>query len=269
MEPGFRITPKEILVEKKGFLLDMDGTVYLGNRLIEGSDGFVNACRKGGKRLLFLTNNSSRDRSEYSRKLSGMGISAEPSEVLTSGEATAVYLADSTTYRRVYVLGTESLRAEFESSGFELESNDPEAVVVGFDMELTYDRLRRACYHIRNGVPFFATHPDINCPTEEGPIPDCGSILMAIEASTGLKPKIIGKPHREMVDSALAKMKLDRSSVAMVGDRLYTDVAMGKDAGITSVLVLSGEATLEDVAESSYKPDVIVDRLADLTGIVG
>lgn len=164
-------------------------------------------------------------------------------------------------------MGTPALEEEFRAAGFILTEKDPEIVVLGFDLTLTYEKLERACFFIRQGLPFIATHPDLNCPTPEGPIPDCGSMIALITASTGVKPKIIGKPFPEMIEALRERYGLeDPSTVAMVGDRLYTDIAMGNAAGITSILVLSGETKLEDVdaTNAETRPDVIVENLGEI-----
>lgn len=252
----------------KGFLLDMDGTIYLGKRILDGAVEFLERCRETGRRVLFLTNNSSKAGHEYAEKLASLGISASPDEILTSGEATISYMKAANLGPRVYVLGTGSLRDEFARAGFRLDSEQPDAVVLGFDMELTYERLRRACDLIRRGVPFIATHPDVNCPTENGPIPDCGSIIAAIRESTGRSPKVIGKPNKEMIQAAMAKIRCDRHETAMIGDRLYTDIAMASAAGITGILVLSGETQRSDLDSTRFVPDLVVPGIGDLIDLL-
>lgn len=252
----------------RGFLLDMDGTIYLGNKLLEGAVEFINACRTTGRSVLFLTNNSSKTGLEYAEKLASLGIQASSDDVLTSGEATISYMKAANIGPKVYVLGTGSLRDEFRGAGFELDRENPDAVVVGFDMELTYERLCRACDLIRKGVKFIATHPDVNCPTENGSVPDCGSIIAAITESTGRSPKIIGKPNKEMIDAAMRKVSSEKSQTAMVGDRLYTDIAMASAAGITGILVFSGETQRSDLAASRFVPDLAVPGIGDLVDLL-
>jgi HAD superfamily hydrolase (TIGR01457 family) len=252
----------------RGFLLDMDGTIYLGDRLLPGASEFIARCRSTGRRVLFLTNNSSRSAVEYAQKLNALGIAASEDDILTSGEATVSYLKAAGFGSRVYLLGTKPLQDEFSRARFEFDSERPDVVVLGFDTDLTYDRLRRACDLIRRGVPFIATHPDINCPTESGPIPDCGSIIAAIRESTHRTPKVIGKPNPEMIDSAMRKIGVRRQETAMVGDRLYTDIAMALSAQIMGILVLSGETQQSDLKESRYTPDLVVDCIGDLVGLL-
>lgn len=252
------------LAEIQLFLLDMDGTVYLGSRLLPGSLDFLRYLGETGRDHLFLTNNSSRNAAHYAEKLTKLGWPAKPEEILTSGEATALYLGGLTPGARIYLLGTPDLETEFASYGFVLTDENPDYVVLGFDMTLTYDKLVRACDLIRAGVPFVATHPDINCPTETGYIPDCGAMTALITASTGVKPKVIGKPNREIIDAMFRKKPVRRDRVAMVGDRLYTDIVMGHNAEVASILVLSGEARESDIPAAPIKPDFVVAGLGAL-----
>ena len=252
------------LADIRLFLLDMDGTVYLGSRLLPGSLDFLRYLGETGRDHLFLTNNSSRNADYYAQKLTKLGWPAQPGEILTSGEATALYLGGLRPSARVYLLGTPDLETEFAAHGFVLTDENPDYVVLGFDMTLTYDKLVRACDLVRGGVPFIATHPDLNCPTETGYIPDCGAMTALITASTGVTPKVIGKPNREIIDAMFRKKPVRRDQVAMVGDRLYTDIVMGHNAGVTSVLVLSGEAKESDIPAAPVKPDHVTGGLGAL-----
>ena len=252
------------LADIRLFLLDMDGTVYLGSRLLPGSLDFLRYLGETGRDHLFLTNNSSRNANYYAEKLTRFGWPAKPDEVLTSGEATALYLGGLKPSARVYLLGTPDLEQEFAAHGFILTDEKPDYVVLGFDMTLTYDKLVRACDLIRAGVPFIATHPDFNCPTETGYIPDCGAMIALITASTGVTPQVIGKPNRQIIDAIKKKKPVARSQVAMVGDRLYTDIVMGHNAGVASILVLSGEAKRGDIDAAPVKPDFVMSGLAEL-----
>jgi HAD superfamily hydrolase (TIGR01457 family) len=243
------------LAQIRFFLLDMDGTVYLGPNVIDGAREFIQYLRDTGRGFLFFTNNPSSDAAQYSRKLERMGIETAPGNILTAGEATARYLTAETPYRRVYVVGTPSFEAELRQAGLELDEKDPEAVVLAFDKTLTYAKLEKACLLLRAGLPYIATNPDRVCPTEYGYIPDCGAMAALLEAATGRLPKYIGKPNPEMVRMGLAKLGAAPQATAMVGDRLYTDMEMAYRAGITSILVLSGESTTEDVERAARKPD--------------
>jgi 4-nitrophenyl phosphatase/NagD protein len=247
------------------FLLDMDGTFYLGERLLPGALDFIETLRRQGRDYLFLTNNSSKDAALYADKLRRLGLEAGAEKVFTSGAATAMYLRERRPGARVYLAGTPALAAEFETRGFTLTAEAPDVAVLGFDTTLTYERLWRLCDLARAGVPFVATHPDINCPTETGYMPDIGAMLAAIQASTGRAPDVIvGKPNRLIVEQAAARLGLPVSALAMVGDRLYTDIALGPAAGIPSVLVLSGESTAGDAAVSPFRPTATFAHLGEL-----
>ncbi len=247
------------------FLLDMDGTFYLGDDILPGSLDFLDALRATGRQALFLTNNSSKDAAAYVDKLRRLGVTDPFLRVYTSGQAAGHYLLSQHAGRRVYLLGNSRLRAELTAMGVFIDERDPELLLVGFDTTLTYETMTRACDLVRAGLPFVATHPDFNCPTETGFIPDIGAILAFIEASAGRRPDIIlGKPYRGIVDGALSITGSAPSETAMVGDRLYTDIATGVAFGMTAILVLTGEATLSDLPASPAQPDLIFDRLSDM-----
>lgn len=239
----------------RSFLLDMDGTIYLGPHPIPGAAAFIQHLRDNGKQYLFFTNNSSSDAARYAAKLSGMGIPAEPDNVLTSGEATIRYLLSETPHRRVYVVGTPSFEAEVDASSLERADANPDALLLAFDRTLTYAKLERACLLLREGIPYYATNPDKVCPTEYGYIPDCASMAALLQEATGRTPHYIGKPHPTMVRMALDKLSADPRTTAMVGDRLYTDMQMAWNADITSILVLSGETAESDLANLKRQPD--------------
>ncbi len=252
------------LTSFKYYLLDMDGTVYLGERLIPGSLQFLKTLEKQGKKYYFLTNNSSFNSRTYVKKLHRLGLTeASNKQVITSGEATAWHLA-SNGEKRVYLLGTPELELDFLRAGHVLVSESPNVVVLGYDKTLHWGRLEQACKFIRQGIPFYATHPDINCPSEEGPLIDAGSLIKAIEVSTGVSPVVIGKPHVSMVEYALHRCGGTREKTVMIGDRLYTDIAMGNQSGITTILVLSGETIMEDLNDSPYSPDYVFPSLAEI-----
>ncbi len=252
------------LTDIRCFLLDMDGTFYLGDRLLPGSLAFMRYLAASGRDHLFLTNNSSRDADHYAAKLTGMGWPSGREAILTSGEATALYLKQQRPGARIFLLGTADFEAEFSAHGFSLTADRPDYVVLGFDKTLTYDKLATACRLVRSGTPFIATHPDFNCPTEDGYIPDCGAMIEFIVASTGVRPYIIGKPHRDIVAAVFAKKPYQPHELAIVGDRLYTDIATGKSAGIVSILVLSGETTAADLDKAEVRPDFVFAGLGEL-----
>ncbi|MBQ7487639.1 MAG: HAD-IIA family hydrolase [Clostridia bacterium] len=258
---------KEKLAPVKCFLLDMDGTFYLGDKLIEGSLDFLDALERTGRTARFLTNNSSKSASVYTEKLKRMGVKDKYCDVITSGHAAAHYCLDHFPGKKCYLLGNPMLSAEMSAMGLDLTTSDTGAdyVLVGFDTTLDYRKMSILCEYIRAGLPYIATHPDFNCPTETGFIPDMGAIMAFIEASTGRKADVIlGKPYRGIVDEALRRTGFELSEMAMVGDRLYTDVATGVKHGMIGILVLSGEATLDDIKISDVKPDLTFGRLSDM-----
>jgi HAD superfamily hydrolase (TIGR01457 family) len=257
-----------ILSHIRCFVLDMDGTVYLGDRLLPGALEFFAYLRSTGRDFLFLTNNSSRHAESYAKKLAHLGIACQAGNILTSGEATASYLNTLKKNARVFLLGTPELEEEFRQQGFTLTEESPDFVVLGFDKTLTYAKVVTACDLIRARVPFVATHPDLNCPTESGYIPDCGAMTALISAATGVQPKVIGKPNREIIDMILRKKAYAPDQLAIVGDRLYTDMATGINAGICTVLVLSGETKLADLTAASLRPAYVCRDLAELTELL-
>lgn len=249
------------------FVLDMDGTFYLGDHVIEGALEFVRYAEEKGRRILFFTNNSSRSPKVYMERLAGMGCPIRRDQIMTSGDVTIAYLKEVYKGKHVYLVGTPALEENFRNEGILLwEKGDsrPDIVVVGFDTTLTYEKLDRACAFIREGSVFLATHLDINCPTENGFMPDCGAFCAAITLSTGVKPKYLGKPFKETVDMVLLLTGEERDRVAFVGDRLYTDVATGVNHGAHGFLVLSGETRLEDLEHSEVKPDAVYQSLGEM-----
>ncbi len=250
----------------RGFLLDMDGTIYLGDRLLPGAREFWALAANRDIPFLLLTNNSSKNRDSYVRKLAGLGLNARPEQVLTSGEATAQYLQLQQPGARVALFGTPDLEREFADSGFILDMENPQWVVLGFDTTIDYAKLTRLCDLVRLGLPYIATHPDFNCPVEGGFVPDIGAIMALVTASTGREADIvIGKPNRHIVEMAAQRLRLPVHDLCMVGDRLYTDIAMGHHSPIQTALVLSGETKPEDLEHSPFKPDYIFSGLDELT----
>lgn len=258
------VKEKEMLKGKKNFILDMDGTFYLGNKLLEGSLEFLDGLKEAGHDFLFFTNNSSQSPEVYINKLERMGCPIDHDKIITSGMVATHYLKKYYGDSRVYLLGTPALEEQFIKDGINLVEDNPDLVVAGFDTTVTYEKLTKACSFIRNGAIFIATHPDFNCPTEDGFIPDCGAICAFITASTDVKPKYLGKPYTETLEFILDHLNCTKEEVVFVGDRLYTDIAIGVNHGVMSILVLSGETKLEDVEKSQVKPDIIVDRLVDI-----
>ena len=256
---------KEALQKVELFVLDMDGTFYLGDRILDGSLDFLEKLRETGRQAMFLTNNSSKSADVYEKKLKKMNVTEPFLRVLTSGHAAAHYLLQRFPEGKGYLLGNDVLRAELEAMGLVFTEEEPDYVLVAFDTTLDYAKMCKVCDFIRYGKPYIATHPDFNCPTETGFIPDMGAIMAFIEASTGRKADIIlGKPYGGIVREAQMRTGYALEEMAMVGDRLYTDVATGVNHGMTGILVLSGEATMKDVEESDVEPHFIFDKLADM-----
>ena len=259
---------KQQLQKIRCFLLDMDGTIFLGGRLLPGAAEFIAYLKQSGRSFLFMTNNSSKNSQSYVEKLAGLGIECKEQDILTSGEATCIYLQTLKPGGKIYLLGTPCLEKEFVQAGFTLTEDHPDFVVLGFDKTLTYQKLVTACDLLRAGVPFIATHPDVNCPMEHGYIPDAGAMIALIRESTGVSPKIIGKPQAEMIQSAFQKRSFPLDEYAVVGDRLYTDIASGNKAGIASVLVLSGETQKSDLEKSPWEPSFIVPDVGEILNIL-
>jgi NagD protein len=259
------------LAEIRCVALDLDGTVYKGRSLFEWSNPFLLQLRELGIAYDFLTNNSSRSAADYLHHLTDLGLEVTAEQIFTSGLATIECLRhEYSDVRRIYLLGTESLAAEFEESRFEIVGAasrlEPDAVVVAFDTALDYNRLCTAAYWITKGKPFIATHPDLICPTDsETVLVDCGAICASLERSTGRAPDaVVGKPDPRMIQGVLRRHDIQPAQLAIVGDRLYTDIAMAHASGAFGVLVLSGEATAYDVAASSVRPDLVVENLSEL-----
>lgn len=247
------------------FALDMDGTIYLGEKWIEGARDFLRAVEECGKQYIFLTNNSSKNPQAYVQKLSKMGLTVGEDRIVTSGQASIAYLKKHYPGKRVYLLGNELLTEEFLAEGIYLDERAPEVVMVGFDTSLTYEKLCRVCDLVREGLPYLSTHPDFNCPTEHGFIPDAGAIHAFIHASAFRYPDhIIGKPCGDIMDYLAQRAGVTKQQTAMVGDRLYTDVAAGVNNGYTGILVLSGEAGMKEVEESEVVPDLIFTSVKEM-----
>lgn len=249
----------------KCFMLDMDGTFYLGNRILEGSLDFLDAVEATGRRVLFLTNNSSKSGDYYVEKLKRMNVRAPFLNILTSGQAAGRYCLHHFAGKKAFLLGNHILEKELRGMGVEIDNEHPDYVLIAYDTELDYAKMTAVCDYVRAGLPYIATHPDYNCPTETGFAPDIGAIIAFIKASTGREPElIIGKPYSGIVKDALEVTGLQPDELAMCGDRLYTDIATGVNFGMTSILVMSGETTWEDLKVSSVQPHLTFERLASM-----
>ncbi|MGI6279710.1 MAG: HAD-IIA family hydrolase [Acutalibacteraceae bacterium] len=251
----------------KLFLFDMDGTLYIGNRLFDFTPGLLKAIRDAGKKYLFITNNSSKSVADYVEKLKRLGIDAAKRDFMTSSQATAYYLKKHYNGKKLYVCGTSSLKEELRQNGFEITENteETECIVIGYDTELTYRKLEDVCKMLcTQDLPYIATNPDYVCPTEYGSVPDCGSICDMIFNATGKRPIVIGKPSPLMIELAMEKEGCAPKETAVVGDRIYTDIKSGLNAGAVSILVMSGETTAEMLEKSSDKPDIVVKSAKEI-----
>ena len=254
------------LKNKKLFLLDMDGTIYLDNDLFDGTLDFLNYVKEIGGRYIFMTNNSSKSVTKYIEKLDMLGIKAGQEDFLTSADATVLYLKNKN-FNKIYAFGTESFVSQLRESGLPVVTelcDDIDCLCMGFDTELTFQKLEDACILLNRGVEYIATNPDWVCPTWYGYVPDCGSVSQMLFNATKRKPKFIGKPEPDMALLAMEKAGFSKEETAVMGDRLYTDIACGVNAGISTIFVLSGEGTMEDVETGETKPEFIFDSIKDV-----
>ena len=256
------------LAEKRLFLLDMDGTIYLSETLFDGTAEFLQYVREHGGRYLFLTNNSSRGTDAYIAKMARLGIEAFPDDFLTSADATIRYLhgryRPDTVY---YVCGTESLREQLRFAGFRVAEqlrDDIGVVLLGYDTELTFEKLETCCILLNRGVDYVATHPDMVCPTWYGSAPDCGSVTEMLYAATRRRPKVIGKPQPEMALLAMERCGASPRETCLIGDRLHTDIACGVNAGIDTIFVLSGEGVMADIEKYHIQPTYCMQNIREV-----
>lgn len=257
----------DALLSKKLFLLDMDGTIYNENQIFDGTLDFLSQIEKNGGRYIFITNNSSKSVNDYVKKVNGMGIGADASHFYTSSQAAAFYLKENYPGQTVYCMGTRSLVKELRDSGICVvtEADDRASVVlIGFDTENTSEKIRNTCIMLGRDVAYLATNPDLVCPVSFGYIPDCGSMSIMLKNATGRTPFFIGKPEPIMVDCVLKKLSMRAEDTVIVGDRLYTDIAAGANAGVDTICVLSGEATLQDIETGTVKPTWIFDSVKEI-----
>jgi phosphoglycolate/pyridoxal phosphate phosphatase family enzyme len=253
------------------FVLDMDGTIYLGEQVFPEALRFVKEAREAGKRVIFFTNNASRNPQIYVERLNRMGFEASREDILSSGDVTAAYLNLHHKGEPVYLVGTPALEEMFRDEGINLTNGSDRKtaekasiVVASFDTTLTYEKLDIACNLIRKGATFYSTHPDFVCPLEGGAVlPDSGAICALLTSCTGVTPKYFGKPEKETALMLERSYNVPPERTAIVGDRLYTDIALGKNNGLLSILVLTGETTMEDVNESNA-PDVILNNIGEI-----
>ena len=271
---------KDVLQSKKLFVFDMDGTIYLGGIPFDYAIRYIHHLRESGRRVLFFTNNASHSQEFYYAKLGRLGFDPQPGEIMSSGDVTAAFLTRNRPGKTVYLVGTPELWDEFQRAGVPMicdrdgKLTDPDAkpdiVVTSFDTTLTYEKLDNACRLVRGGAEYLSTHPDFNCPTETGFIPDSGAIAAFVTASTGKTPTYFGKPYAETVEMIGEATGFAREEMCIFGDRLYTDIALGKKHGVTAVLVLSGETQPADVdaAAPAEKPDFVFPSLDEVDQVM-
>ena len=250
----------------KLFLLDMDGTIYLDNDLFDGVTDFLEHVKTIGGKYIFLTNNSSKSVDKYIEKLVSLGISSTAEDFLTSTDATILYL-NKKTYKKIYALGTTSFKEQLRAAGLPITDTLEDGIdclCMGFDTELTFQKLEDACILLDRGVDYIATNPDWVCPTWYGYVPDCGSVSEMLYNATKRRPTFIGKPQPTMALLAMEKTGFTPEETVLIGDRLYTDIACGVNAGINTIFVLSGEGTMEDLEKSEAKPTSVYDHIRDV-----
>ena len=255
------------LSEKQFFLLDMDGTIYLDNDLFDGTLDFLHEVKAKGGKYLFVTNNSSKGVDAYVAKLKKLGIDATLDDFLTSTDATILYLNTNFKGKKFYSMGTKSFTEQLLKSGVNAVtelSDDIFGLVISNDTELTFKKLDDACILLRRGVEYIATNPDWVCPTWYGYVPDCGSFADILRRATGRMPTFIGKPKPEMLLLAMEKYGYSKDDTVMMGDRVYTDIASGYNAGVDTIFVLSGEGTVKDAEESDTKPTYIIKNIREV-----
>ena len=253
------------IAKVKLFLMDMDGTVYVGDEKIEGAFETLEELKRRGRKVLFLTNNSSKTAADYVKKLSHMGYPATESDIFSSGEATIRFLKRNRAGKKVLLLANSAVYKQFEEAGIPLVKEGADLVLVCFDTELDYKKLTLACNHLFEGKEYIVSHPDFVCPANPYPVPDVGSFMALIKAVTGREPDlVIGKPYGTMAKYVAEDYGLLPEEIAMVGDRLYTDIKVGASNGMVSVLVLTGETTKEDLLKSDVTPDLVLDSFKDV-----
>lgn len=252
------------LSDKRLFLLDMDGTIYLDDQLFDGTAEFLQYVKQIGGKYLFLTNNSSRGVQAYLEKMARLGIPARREDFLTSVDVTIQYLQRNHPGALCYASGTKTFREQLQEAGIRVTDHLEDGIdvlVAGFDTELTFQKLEDSCILLNRGVPFLATNPDWVCPTWYGYVPDCGSVCEMLTRATGRRPKVLGKPEPEMALLAMERWGGSKDETIVLGDRLYTDIACGVNAGIDACFVLSGEGTLEDLKTSPVQPTYIYENI--------
>ena len=252
------------LRDKRLFLLDMDGTIYLSEQLFDGTIDFLRYVKNIGGKYLFLTNNSSRGTDAYIAKMARLGIEAFPEDFLTSADAAAEYFQQNPPGGTIYVCGTESLKGQLRAADLPVAAGADDhvsTVLLGYDTELTYQKLEDCCILLGRGADYIATHPDMVCPTWYGSAPDCGSIIEMLYTATGRRPKILGKPQPDMALAAMRRTGYAPEQTCILGDRIYTDIACGVNAGIDAVFLLSGEGVMADIEKYQIRPSYVFQNI--------
>jgi HAD superfamily hydrolase (TIGR01450 family) len=251
--------------EQKTFFIDLDGTLFIGDNLIPGADLFIQLLEEKGVSYYLFSNNSSYSKKSLSQKLKGIGIFVNESKILLSTDGVIHFLKERDIYK-LFVVGTNNMKESLTQAGFEVESESPDFVLLGYDTELNYEKIKTASYYLNKGVPLLATHCDVNCPTIDGPIPDIGSMLIMFETALNIKPyKVFGKPNPEMISSIIGNEKNDYTNkLVVIGDRLYTDMKLARNVGADFICVLSGETKRADMHHSQDYPDLIISSVANL-----
>lgn len=254
-------------LNKKFYLLDMDGTLYLDNDLFDGTLDFLDEVKKQGGRYLFVTNNSSKSVKAYVEKLKRLGINAVEDDFFTSTDATILYIQENFPGRKFYAMGTKTFVNQLSDAGIDVYTtyrDDIDGIVISNDQELTFSKLDDVCRLLKKDIPYIATNPDWVCPTAYGYVPDCGSFAWMIEKATGKSPYFIGKPRPEMLILSMNKLGYSKEESVMIGDRVYTDIASGYNAGIDTIFVLSGEGTALDAENTDTKPTYIMKNIREI-----
>lgn len=254
---------------RKGFLIDMDGVIYRGPELIPGAAEFIASLRRSRIPFMFLTNNSQRTRRDVAMKLTRMGVAVEDTHIFTCAMATARFLASQKPHGTAYVIGEGGLLNALHSNGYAIVDRSPDYVVVGEGRTLSFEMLEQAVQMVLDGAKLIATNLDPNCPTNSGTRPGCGAIVSLIEKATGIQAFSVGKPSPVMMRMARKELGMATSETIMIGDTMETDIQGGVQMGYKTILVLSGGSSREDLAKYAFKPDLVIDSVADLSETTG
>jgi len=254
--------------EIKGLLIDVDGTLCLGDKVIPGTAEIIDSVRRSEIPFLVLSNNSSMSSTEYLEKLHKMGFKLEKKDVLTATQATIYYLNEKYPNAKIMPIGMKGFIEELRENGINLVDSSPDIVLLAYDKTINFEKLNRASHYIKKGSIFLATHPDLLCNSADGYDIDIGAFIMILEEATGIKATIIGKPEKTMAYLSIKVLEMPSENIAVIGDRMYTDIAFAKNNNMQSILVLSGETQIKDLENAEYKPDYIIDSILNLNEII-